>query len=59
MYIVAIAWLYVVVLMSLAEGFGVGGSSLFSAFAPPLRFSARARIVLNGTVICRARFCQQ
>jgi len=25
----------------------VGGSSLFSAFAPPLRFSARARIVLK------------
>jgi len=26
MYIVAIAWLYVVVLMALAEGFGAGGS---------------------------------
>jgi len=28
MYIVAIAWLYVVVLMSLAEGFAAGGSWL-------------------------------
>jgi hypothetical protein len=31
MYIVAIAWLYVVVLMALAEGFGVGGSWLGAA----------------------------
>lgn len=28
MYLVAIAWLYVVVLMALAEGFGGGGSWL-------------------------------
>ena len=28
MYLVAIAWLYVVVLMALAEGFGAGGSWL-------------------------------
>jgi hypothetical protein len=31
MYIVAIAWLYVVVLMSLAEGFAAGGSWLGAA----------------------------
>ena len=31
MYIVAIAWLYVVVLMALAEGFGAGGSWLGAA----------------------------
>ncbi len=31
MYIVAIAWLYVVVLMSLAEGLAVGGSWLGAA----------------------------
>ncbi len=31
MYIVAIAWLYVVVLMVLAEGFAVGGSWLDAA----------------------------
>jgi len=31
MYIVAIAWLYVVVLMSLAEGFAPGGSWLGAA----------------------------
>jgi hypothetical protein len=32
MYIVAIAWLYVVVLMSLAEGLSPGGSWLGAAF---------------------------
>ena len=31
MYLVAIAWLYVVVLMALAEGFAVGGSWLGAA----------------------------
>jgi hypothetical protein len=31
MYIVAIAWLYVVVLMALAEGFAAGGSWLGAA----------------------------
>ena len=31
MYIVAIAWLYVVVLMALAEGFGAGGNWLGAA----------------------------
>lgn len=31
MHIVAIAWLYVVVLMALAEGFAVGGSWLGAA----------------------------
>jgi hypothetical protein len=34
-----------------AFGSGVSGNSFCSAFAPPLRFSARARIVLNGMVI--------
>jgi len=35
-----------------------GRSSLFSAFAPPCASRAGADR-LNGTVICRARFCQQ
>src|SRR5882724_8192812 len=34
-----------------AFGSGLGGSSALSAFAPPLRFSARARIILNGVVM--------
>jgi len=38
---------------NLASAFksGFGGSSLASAFGPPLRFSARARMVLNGMVM--------
>jgi hypothetical protein len=37
-----------------AFGLGFGGSSRFNAFAPPLRFSARIRIVVNGTVMRRS-----
>ena len=39
--------------LNLASAFksGFGGSSLLSAFGPPLRFSARVRMVLNGMVM--------
>src|SRR5882757_6579331 len=34
-----------------AFGLGAGGSSRLSALGPPLRFSARARMVLNGVMM--------
>ena len=39
---------------SLARAFGSGlaGSSLASAFGPPLRCSVRARMVLNAVTVC-------
>ena len=37
--------------VAVSNSFGFGGSNLPSAFGPPLRFSARARMVLNGTVM--------
>ena len=35
----------------LVIGSGFGGSNLANAFGPPLRFSARARMDLNGMVM--------
>ena len=35
-----------------ASGSGLGGKRRASASAPPLRFSARARMVLNGVTLC-------
>jgi hypothetical protein len=35
-----------------AFGSGLGGSRRFSTLGPPLRFSARARMVLNGIMVC-------
>ena len=56
MYLVAIAWLYVVVLMALAEGFAAGGSWL-GAFFTLAALRARARSIalyLIGTPARRA-----
>jgi len=44
MYIVAIAWLYVVVLMSLAEGLAAGGSWLGACIGPN-RFEVGADVL--------------
>ena len=55
MYLVAIAWLYVVVLMALAEGMSTGGSWLGAAFtfllygALPLVVSLLAELIRIGS----------